>query len=62
MSLCLFCGLEVWGGNEICSHYYLRSLDWAKSNKIWCDYFHRGVEIQRAPEESLACIAEGYLA
>ena len=49
MVLCPLCGLQI--HQDLCPHHAVATgYDWHKSNKIWCDLFHRGVEIQRLPE------------
>jgi hypothetical protein len=52
MSLCASCGLEIIDGSELCRHHVPLADDWAQSNRIMCDFFHR----RRVP----AClVAEG---
>lgn len=43
MSLCVSCGLEQGDGNELCRHHLLgQNNTWAESNRIMCDFLHRG--------------------
>ena len=53
MALCASCGSNAGEVHEICSHHHMISGDnWAESNRIWCDYFHRGRVLERlTPEE-----------
>jgi hypothetical protein len=46
MSLCASCGLEIIDGFELCRHHVPLADDWAQSNRIMCDFFHR----RRIPE------------
>lgn len=53
--VCGQCGTRTLEPSGICAwHFHGREgangFD-AKANKIWNDYFHRGVEIQRCPED-----------
>lgn len=51
--LCVFCGMP---GERLCSIHTLRGegetdpATWASANRIWCDYFHRGVPIERVAQ------------
>lgn len=43
MSLCASCGLELSGDAELCPHHHRSDgEDWAGSNRILCDFLHRG--------------------
>jgi hypothetical protein len=43
MSLCVSCGLEQGDPSELCRHHLLsQSGTWAQSNRIMCDFLHRG--------------------
>jgi hypothetical protein len=43
MSLCVSCGLEQGDQSELCHHHLAgQSSRWAASNRIMCDFFHRG--------------------
>ena len=48
MSFCGLCGLQIGDASGLCAHH-LSSVDddWAKGNKIMCDFFHRGVIPER---------------
>ena len=53
MPRCPACGLDTGSnGVEACVHHFQIGFD-AKANRIWCDYFHRGVEIKRLFPEPL---------
>ena len=41
MSLCTSCGLEILDGSELCRHHVTEGDNWAESNRIMCDFFHR---------------------
>lgn len=44
MSLCASCGLQLVGEGNLCPHHHtVYGDDWAVSNRILCDFFHRGV-------------------
>jgi hypothetical protein len=45
MSLCALCGLTVPDGAGVCAHHQNGDDDWASTNRIMCDFFHR----QRIP-------------
>lgn len=48
MPHCAACTLELDNDRGLCPHHDVRSADqWAASNKIWCDYFHRRIPIPR---------------
>jgi hypothetical protein len=45
--ICALCGSYLSTG-ELCGHHAnVYNDDWSSSNKVWCDYFHRGIEIPR---------------
>lgn len=42
MSLCASCGLQLSGDAGLCPHHHcVYGDDWAVSNLIMCDFFHR---------------------
>lgn len=52
---CAECGLAIPAtGLDLCP-YHTRALDddWAAANRIWCDFFHRGVPLPRAEQGEL---------
>jgi hypothetical protein len=49
MSRCAQCGFELEASVELCSHHHVRDEDWAASNRIMCDFLHRGKEPARLP-------------
>jgi hypothetical protein len=51
MSLCSVCGQCVVGSAALCAHHAAVSTDsWAASNRIMCDFLHRGVAPPRLRE------------
>lgn len=50
MSLCALCGLTVPDGTGVCAHHHTADDDWASTNRIMCDFFHR----QRLPDRLTA--------
>jgi hypothetical protein len=43
MSLCVSCGLEQGDQSELCRHHLAsQGNTWAASNRIMCDFLHRG--------------------
>ena len=54
MAACAECGYESEGGPELCSyHVWNANENWARSNKIMCDFFHRRIVPTRHPDENL---------
>jgi hypothetical protein len=44
MSLCAYCGHSISGPDAICLHHTMPERDdWASSNRVMCDFLHRGV-------------------
>ena len=44
MSLCASCGLQLYGEFALCPYHHLVYGDnWGMSNRIMCDFLHRGV-------------------
>jgi hypothetical protein len=38
------CGLELYGDASLCPHHYcVYGDDWARVNRVMCDFFHRGI-------------------
>ena len=51
LMLCAACGLSLPGDVALCPHHGAEmDSNWAKANKIWNDYFHRGVPIVRVAD------------
>lgn len=51
MSLCASCGLRMSGDTALCPHHHAVYGDqWAVTNRIWCDYFHRERPLPRLPQ------------
>lgn len=52
MSLCASCGLQLSGDTGLCPHHHcVYGDDWAKGNKIMCDFIHRKKVPPRLPKE-----------
>jgi hypothetical protein len=50
MTLCAYCGAET-SSHGLCSyHPSAHGDDWARSNRVMCDFVHRGVVPAAAPE------------
>lgn len=54
MSICMICGIQRFDNDpepQICPHHVPSSKntkdDWAKANKIMCDFIHRKIEPPR---------------
>lgn len=48
MSLCASCGLILSGTAQLCPHHHLvNGDDWFITNRIMCNFFHRGIEPPR---------------
>jgi hypothetical protein len=44
MSLCASCGLQLSGDTGLCPHHHcVQGDDWAVTNRLMCDFFHRGI-------------------
>ena len=44
MSLCAYCGHPSSGSAGLCTHHALHDeADWAASNRVMCDFVHRGI-------------------
>jgi hypothetical protein len=48
MSLCVLCGVTLCGDADLCA-YHLRAYaeSWAATNRIICDFVHRGIDPMR---------------
>ena len=44
---CVLCGTLIQGASALCLHHHAIDDGWGRSNKIWSDFFHRGVPIAR---------------
>jgi hypothetical protein len=50
---CPLCGIMLWGTRaEICIHHTYADENWARGNKVYCDFFHRGIVLPRLPEKT----------
>ena len=54
VSLCSQCGLGLSGTAELCPHHSVFGDDWATSNRIMCDFFHRRKVLSRLSERDRA--------
>lgn len=44
MSLCAQCGYPMIGPGELCAHHNASDgVNWARDNRIMCDFVHRGL-------------------
>ena len=43
MNRCALCNIEVPGRWSLCAHHDAQEIGWAASNRIMCDFLHRGV-------------------
>jgi hypothetical protein len=44
MTLCVVCAQPTLGDTDVCVfHLYGQGEDWAKGNRIMCDFLHRGI-------------------
>jgi hypothetical protein len=64
MSLCAFCGHPTFGSGPMCPHHssVAEGDDWATSNRIMCDFLHRGIVTPVAamgPPDALDGLLEG---
>lgn len=51
MALCASCGLQLSGDVALCPHHHcVYSDDWAVSNRLICNWLHRGEALPRLPE------------
>ena len=50
MSYCANCGLQLSGDSALCPHHLIDTDDWAATNRIMCEFFHRGQEPPRLSE------------
>jgi hypothetical protein len=52
MTTCALCGIEVAEDVPLCAHHLFgHEEDWAASNRVMCDFVHRGVIPRRLPRE-----------
>jgi len=47
MSLCACCGQPTGDHDGLCAFHTLDTADWAVSNRIMCDFIHRGIVAPR---------------
>ena len=52
MNRCASCGAEVSEAVSLCQHHHAHDIGWAATNRIMCDFVHRGAVPPRvsAPE------------
>ena len=53
-STCSICGATMFGDDALCPYHVSAgadSDDWAAGNRIWCNFFHRGVPLERLKKE-----------
>ncbi len=52
MTICLVCGITVPAGTAVCpGHAVMADRAWSQSNRIICDFVHRGKEPPRLPPD-----------
>jgi len=52
MIACVLCGLEVQDGGALCAHHLCGLAEnWAATNRIMCDFVHRGIAPRRLSVE-----------
>ena len=52
MSLCASCGLQLSDDSSLCPHHHCAyGTEWSVTNRIFCDFFHRGIVLPRLREE-----------
>jgi hypothetical protein len=50
---CLICGIRILASWGVCPHHtMLHDDNWARGNKVYCDFFHRGIVLPRLPEKT----------
>ena len=49
MNLCASCGIEIPPALTICVHHHHTDPEWARANRIMCDFLHRGIVPRRLP-------------
>jgi hypothetical protein len=53
VSLCAYCGYAIVGSSGICPfHSDAEADDWARQNRIMCDFIHRGV-VMAVPDDGV---------
>ena len=50
MHRCASCGSEVSQAMALCPHHHADDAGWAATNRIMCDFLHRGISSRRLPE------------
>jgi hypothetical protein len=62
MNRCALCGTEVREAVHLCQHHHVQDIGWAATNRIMCDFLHRGMPPLRvsAPErdQDRGCLQE----
>ncbi len=46
------CGAQLYGNGELCAHHHGVVDDWAEANRIMCNFFHRGILLNRLRDEN----------
>lgn len=41
--LCPECGSSLYGEADLCPYHVVTSENWARGNRIMCEFFHRGI-------------------
>jgi hypothetical protein len=63
MNPCASCGAELSPAMNLCPHHHAPQAGWAATNRIMCDFVHRGIVIRRVPvaereAETRGCLQE----
>lgn len=45
MRVCVYCGLRLGDARDLCPYNTAYDPDWAVSNRIMCDFIHRGTVV-----------------
>jgi hypothetical protein len=63
MNRCALCNTEIPAGSSLCPHHDVSEIGWAASNRIMCDFLHRGrvpprVSARDRDEDLRGCLQE----
>lgn len=63
MTRCVSCGAELSPAMDLCPQHHVPETGWAATNRIMCDFVHRGIVIRRVPvaernAETRGCLQE----
>ena len=46
-SVCVQCGVTIYGSDALCAHHLSTDTLWARNNRAVCEWLHRGRELPR---------------